>query len=53
MHSRVLSEGANLFVSPGARLQLEKKGVVLYRDASANKGPSRPRRPSLPRGQLS
>ncbi|GAA6004199.1 hypothetical protein JCM10207_002478 [Rhodosporidiobolus poonsookiae] len=31
-------EGANLFVSPQARLQLEKKGVVLFRDASANKG---------------
>ncbi|GAA5982795.1 hypothetical protein JCM11641_004626 [Rhodosporidiobolus odoratus] len=35
---KYIVEGANLFVSPQARIQLEKKGVVLYRDASANKG---------------
>ncbi|KPV72444.1 uncharacterized protein RHOBADRAFT_55909 [Rhodotorula graminis WP1] len=35
---KYLVEGANLFCSPGARLQLEKKGVVVIRDASANKG---------------
>ncbi|GAA6003578.1 glutamate dehydrogenase (NAD(+)) [Rhodotorula paludigena] len=35
---KYIVEGANLFVSQGARLQLEKKGVVVYRDASANKG---------------
>ncbi|GAA5866946.1 hypothetical protein JCM8547_003926 [Rhodosporidiobolus lusitaniae] len=35
---KYLVEGANLFCSPQARLQLEKKGVILYRDASANKG---------------
>jgi glutamate dehydrogenase len=29
---------ANLFVTQSARLQLEKKGVVLFRDSSANKG---------------
>ncbi|GAA6024817.1 hypothetical protein JCM8202_006008 [Rhodotorula sphaerocarpa] len=35
---KYIVEGANLFITQGARLQLEKKGVVLYRDASANKG---------------
>ncbi|GAA6031389.1 hypothetical protein JCM8097_005637 [Rhodosporidiobolus ruineniae] len=35
---KYIVEGANLFISPQARLQLEKKGVVLIRDASANKG---------------
>jgi len=29
---------ANLFVTQNARLQLERHGVVLYRDSSANKG---------------
>lgn len=29
---------ANLFVTQSARLQLEKKGVILFRDSSANKG---------------
>jgi len=31
-------EGANLFFTQEARLQLEKWGVVLFKDASANKG---------------
>ncbi|BGP01728.1 NAD-dependent glutamate dehydrogenase [Rhodotorula toruloides] len=35
---KYIVEGANLFITQGARLQLEKKGVVLFRDASANKG---------------
>ncbi|POW02083.1 hypothetical protein PSTT_12048 [Puccinia striiformis] len=30
--------GANLFITQQARLVLEKKGVVLFKDASANKG---------------
>lgn len=35
---RVIVEGANLFITQPARLRLEEKGVVLYKDASANKG---------------
>ena len=35
--SRVIVEGANSFVTPEARLQLQKSGVVIMRDASANK----------------
>ncbi|GAA5944097.1 hypothetical protein JCM1841_002989 [Sporobolomyces salmonicolor] len=35
---KYLVEGANLFVTSNARLQLERKGVVLFRDSSANKG---------------
>lgn len=35
---RFIVEGANLFISRQARLELEKNGVVLYPDASANKG---------------
>ncbi|MBN1351600.1 NAD-glutamate dehydrogenase [candidate division KSB1 bacterium] len=31
-------EGANLFITQAARLELEKKGVIIYKDASANKG---------------
>jgi glutamate dehydrogenase len=31
-------EGANLFLTQDARMVLEKAGVVLYKDASANKG---------------
>ncbi|GAO51772.1 hypothetical protein G7K_5865-t1 [Saitoella complicata NRRL Y-17804] len=31
-------EGANLFFTQEARLFLEKKGVVIFKDASANKG---------------
>jgi len=36
--SRIIVEGANLFLTQDARLTLEKAGVVLYKDASANKG---------------
>ncbi|MBW0499711.1 hypothetical protein O181_039426 [Austropuccinia psidii MF-1] len=35
---KYIVEGANLFISQQARLVLEKKGVVLFKDASANKG---------------
>lgn len=31
-------EGANLFFTQDARLRLEEKGVIIYKDASANKG---------------
>jgi glutamate dehydrogenase len=30
-------EGANSFITPEARLQLQRKGVIIMRDASANK----------------
>jgi len=35
--SRVIVEGANSFITPEARLQLQRAGVVIMRDASANK----------------
>ncbi len=35
--SRAIVEGANSFISPEARLELEKLGVVIVKDASANK----------------
>jgi glutamate dehydrogenase len=35
---RVIAEGANLFITQQARLRLEEKGVILSKDASANKG---------------
>jgi len=35
---KYIVEGANLFITPNARIQLEKAGVILFRDASANKG---------------
>ena len=35
---RFVSEGANLFLTQEARLRLEEKGVVIYKDSSANKG---------------
>ncbi len=35
--ARVIIEGANSFITPQARLHLQKAGVVLMRDASANK----------------
>lgn len=37
-HFKYIVEGANLFLSRQARLELERHGVVLYPDASANKG---------------
>lgn len=35
---KVICEGANLFVTQDARMVLEEAGVVLYKDASSNKG---------------
>jgi len=35
---KVISEGANLFITQEARLRLEENGVLIYKDASANKG---------------
>ena len=35
---RIVSEGANLFITQEARLRLEENGVIIYKDASANKG---------------
>lgn len=35
---KYIVEGANLFLTQEARLRLEEKGVVIYKDASANKG---------------
>jgi glutamate dehydrogenase len=34
---RVITEGANSFITPGARSEIQKKGVIVLRDASANK----------------
>jgi glutamate dehydrogenase len=34
---RVIVEGANSFITPEARSRLQEKGIVLLRDASANK----------------
>jgi len=34
---RVITEGANSFLTPEARIELQKKGVIVIRDASANK----------------
>lgn len=38
MGEKIIVEGANLFVTQQARLRLEEKGVIIYKDASANKG---------------
>lgn len=35
--SGIIIEGANSYITPEARVQLQKNGVVLMRDASANK----------------
>ena len=35
--ARVIIEGANSYITPEARVQLQKNGVALMRDASANK----------------
>lgn len=37
-HFKYVAEGANLFITQAARLELEKKGVIIFKDASANKG---------------
>ena len=36
--ARAMVEGANLFPTAGARLELEKVGLVVIKDSSANKG---------------
>lgn len=36
--SRAIIEGANLYLSNGARQQLEEKGLLIIKDSSANKG---------------
>ena len=36
--SRAIVEGANLYLTPWARRELEKSGVVVFKDSSANKG---------------
>jgi glutamate dehydrogenase len=35
--SRAILEGANSFITPAARIEIQKKGVIIMRDASANK----------------
>lgn len=35
--SRVIVEGANSFITPSARVSLQQRGVMIMRDASANK----------------
>ena len=35
--SAAIVEGANSFITPEARVQLQRKGVIIMRDASANK----------------
>jgi len=35
---KYIVEGANLFITQQARIELEKKGVIIIKDASANKG---------------
>ena len=35
--SKVIVEGANLFITPEARAELSKLGVVIVKDSSANK----------------
>ena len=37
-HFKYIIEGANLFFTQEARLRLEKAGVIIFKDASANKG---------------
>jgi glutamate dehydrogenase len=37
-HFKYIVEGANLFITKQARIELEKRGVILFPDASANKG---------------
>jgi glutamate dehydrogenase len=36
--SRAIVEGGNLYLSPKARIELEKLGVIIIKDSSANKG---------------
>lgn len=39
-HFKYIVEGANLFLTQQARLHLEKRKVVLFKDSSTNKGMS-------------
>ncbi len=39
-HFKYIVEGANLFLTQQARLYLEKRKVILFKDSSANKGES-------------
>jgi hypothetical protein len=39
-HFKYIVEGANLFLTQQARLYLEKRKVILFKDSSANKGKS-------------
>jgi glutamate dehydrogenase len=41
-HFKFIVEGANLFITQQARLHLEKKKVIVFKDSSANKGQSCP-----------
>ncbi|MBW1645115.1 MAG: NAD-glutamate dehydrogenase [Deltaproteobacteria bacterium] len=34
---RAIVEGANSFITPAARLELQKRGIIIIRDAAANK----------------
>lgn len=36
--SKAIIEGANLYLTPGARKALEKLGVLIFKDSSCNKG---------------
>lgn len=36
--SKAIVEGANLYLTPGARKALEKLGVLIFKDSSCNKG---------------
>lgn len=36
--SKAIVEGANLYLTPGARKSLEKLGVLIFKDSSCNKG---------------
>jgi glutamate dehydrogenase len=37
-HYKYIIEGANLFLTQQARIYLEQRGVVVFKDSSANKG---------------
>ena len=41
-HFKYIVEGANLFLTQQARLHLEKRKVILFKDSSANKGKCSP-----------
>ncbi|MDA0802530.1 MAG: NAD-glutamate dehydrogenase [Planctomycetota bacterium] len=36
--SGIIVEGANLFLTPGARVELSNRGCLIFKDSSANKG---------------